>query len=100
MAKQQGSIKEKQRIFTNYPKHYKVICHNDDFTPMIFVVKLLCMVFMLSAGEAERLMYQVHQEGSAVVGIYSYDIALSLVQKATSMASENGFPLRFTCEPE
>ena len=37
---------------------------------------------------------------SAVVGIYSYDIAHSKVQKATRMARNEGFPLRLTVTPE
>ena len=83
MAKQQGSTKERTRIFTHYPKHYKVLMHNDDFTE-----------------EAERLMLQVHEQGIAVVGIYSYDMALSMINKATSLARDAGHPLRITYEPE
>ena len=45
-------------------------------------------------------MMDVHKSGKAVVGIYSYDIALSKVQKAVAMARNEGFPLRLTCEPE
>ena len=36
----------------------------------------------------------------AVVGIYTYDVALSKIRKATAMAREEGFPLRLTCQPE
>ena len=50
--------------------------------------------------EAETLMLQVHKSNSAVVGIYSYDIAHSKVQKATRMARNEGFPLRLTVTPE
>lgn len=42
--------------------------------------------------EAEALMMQVHKSESAVIGIYTYDIARSKVQKATRMAREEGFP--------
>jgi ATP-dependent Clp protease adaptor protein ClpS len=45
-------------------------------------------------------MLQVHNSNKAVVGIYTYDIAVSKAQKATDMARENGFPLRLTVEPE
>ena len=40
------------------------------------------------------------RSNSAVVGIYSYDIAHSKVQKATRMARNEGFPLRLTVTPE
>lgn len=100
MAKQQGSVKERSRVFTNYPKHYKVIIHNDDFTTMEFVVKILVEVFYKSQSEATSIMLSVHKQGKGVVGLYSYDMALSMAQKATAMAKEEGFPLRITVEPE
>jgi hypothetical protein len=53
-----------------------------------------------SEAEAEALMLQVHHSDKAVVGIYSYDIAVSKVAKATQMARNEGFPLRLTYEPE
>ena len=53
-----------------------------------------------SAEEAEALMLAVHKSGSAVVGIYSYDVAISKVRKATMMAREENFPLRLECKPE
>ena len=45
-------------------------------------------------------MLQVHHSDKAVVGIYSYDVATSKVNKATNMARKEGFPLRLTVEPE
>jgi ATP-dependent Clp protease adaptor protein ClpS len=42
----------------------------------------------------------VHHSDKAVVGIYSYDIAVSKARKATTMAREQGYPLRLTVEKE
>lgn len=100
MAKEQSSVKEKQRTGLKEPRRYKVTIYNDDFTTMEFVVKILKVVFFKSEAEAEALMLQVHHSDKAVVGIYSYDIAVSKVNKATQMARNEGFPLRLTCEPE
>ncbi|MBR6490133.1 MAG: ATP-dependent Clp protease adaptor ClpS [Muribaculaceae bacterium] len=100
MAKQQGSVKERSRVFTNYPKHYKVIIHNDDFTTMEFVVKILVEVFYKPESEATAIMLAVHEQGKGVVGLYSYDMAVSMARKATAMAKAEGFPLRITVEPE
>ena len=100
MPKKQSSIRERQRTDLRDPKRYKVIIYNDDFTTMEFVVQILTNVFFKSQAEAETLMLQVHHSDKAVVGIYSYDIALSKVQKATRMARDAGFPLRLSCEPE
>ena len=100
MPKEQSVIKERQRIDLNEPRRYKVIIYNDDFTSMEFVVHVLVTVFMKSQPEAETLMLTVHHSDKAVVGIYTYDIAMSKVQKATRMARDAGFPLRLTCDPE
>jgi ATP-dependent Clp protease adaptor protein ClpS len=100
MAKQQGSVRERERIFTKFPKHYRVIFHNDDFTTMEFVVKVLIEVFFKSQSEATAIMLAVHETGKGVVGLYSYDMAVSMTKKATSMAREAGYPLRITYEPE
>ena len=86
MPKEQSKIRERQHTDLREPRRYKVTIYNDDFTEMDF--------------EAVTLMMDVHKSGKAVVGIYSYDIALSKVQKAVAMARNEGFPLRLTCEPE
>jgi len=111
MAKEQSRVKERertgmakpvmrQRIDLKEPRRYKVIIYNDDFTTMEFVVMILVQVFLKSEAEANALMLQVHHSDQAVVGIYSYDIAVSKVRKATDMAREQNYPLRLTVEPE
>lgn len=100
MPQEQSHIRERQKTDIREPRRYKVLIHNDDFTTMDFVVKLLREVFYLSVENAEALMLQVHYSNKAVVGIYTYDIAVSKVKKATKMAREDGFPLRLTVEPE
>ena len=100
MEQQQSSYKEKERIDLREPRRFKVTIFNDDFTTMEFVVKILTTVFFKSTMEAEALMMQVHKSESAVIGIYTYDIARSKVQKATRMAREEGFPLRLKVTKE
>jgi ATP-dependent Clp protease adaptor protein ClpS len=100
MPKEQTFLRERQRTDQREPHRYKVTIYNDDFTTMEFVVMVLTDVFFKSQAEAEALMLAVHKSEKAVVGIYSYDIAVSKVQKATSMARDAGFPLRLTYEPE
>ena len=39
------------------PRRHKVLLHNDDFTPMEFVVEILESVFNRSAAEATRIQY-------------------------------------------
>lgn len=100
MPQEQSNLKERQRTDTREPKRFKVILHNDDFTTMDFVVKVLKQVFFLTGEKAEALMMQVHNEGKAVVGLYTYDIAASKARRVTNMAREEGYPLRVTVEPE
>lgn len=100
MAKEQTAVRDRTRPNLREPRRYKVIIYNDDFTTMEFVVLVLTSVFFKSAEEAEALMLAVHKSGSAVVGIYSYDVAISKVRKATMMAREENFPLRLECKPE
>ena len=100
MAKQQSSVSERQRTDIREPQRYKVYIHNDDFTTMDFVVKILMTVFFKNKAEAEALMLRVHRSDKALVGVYTYDIAVSKVRKATQMARDEGFPLRLTYQPE
>lgn len=100
MAKENSNIKEKTRSGLKEPGKYHVIFHNDDFTPMEFVVMLLIQIFFKNYTEAEQLMLKVHLEGKAIVGTYSYDIAITKVNKAINLSRANGFPLHITISPE
>lgn len=94
----QGAVKERTNIKLREPKKYNVIMHNDDFTTMEFVVQILVEIFNKSETEAESLMMTVHKGGKAVIGCYSYDIALSKVNAARMRAKNAGFPFKITVE--
>ncbi|MDE7180372.1 MAG: ATP-dependent Clp protease adaptor ClpS [Muribaculaceae bacterium] len=81
------------------PKKWKVIFHNDDFTPMDFVVYVLKAIFFKTDALAEDLMMKVHLKGKATVGEYPYDIALSKVNRTHRIARENNYPLKLTMAP-
>lgn len=100
MPNEQSSIRQRENTDLHLPKRYKVILYNDDFTTMDFVVRMLITIFHKGEAEAETLMLQVHHADEAVVGIYSYDIAVTKVEEATNMAHQEGFPLRITYTPE
>lgn len=89
----------KERVKVKEPQQYQVVMHNDDFTTMEFVVEVLKLVFSKEPSEAMALMLAIHHSGKAVVGVYTYDIATSKIEKAVALAREEGFPLRCTCEP-
>ncbi len=81
------------------PKRYAVFLHNDDYTTMEFVVEVLTTDFSKPQEEAVGLMLRVHEEGKAVAGIYSFEIAESKIAKVTEKARRAGFPLKLTMEP-
>lgn len=91
-------VKELSKAKIEEPLQFQVIFFNDDFTTTDFVVSVLMVVFNKSQAEATALMLKVHHEGSAVVGIYSFDMAMSKANRATSIARHEGFPLKIIVE--
>ena len=91
-----SNIMEKTEL--KQPPEMKVVFYNDDSTTMDFVIKVLMCIFNKTKDEAETLMINVHENGSSVVGVYTYDIAVSLSDVTKSIARKNGFPLRVEVE--
>ncbi len=79
---------------------YRVIIHNDDVTPMDFVVAVLCTIFELSTERAEAVMLTAHYTGGAVVGSYPTEDAQRRIDQAHYLARLEDYPLKFTMEPE
>ncbi len=80
------------------PPKYKVLLHNDDYTTMDFVVKILEDVFHKTPSEATAIMLHVHNKGIGVCGIYPAEIAETKVDTVHKLAREAGFPLLATME--
>ena len=77
---------------------YKVIFLNDNTTPMEFVIDVLCQIFKHSDTTARDLTVKIHDEGSAVVGVYTYEIAEQKGVEATNLSRSHGFPLQIKVE--
>lgn len=90
-------LAEKTR--NEYPRQYKVLLLNDDFTPMDFVVFLLQKVFHKEQHEAERIMMEIHKRGVGVAGIYSREIAETKLGEAVDLAKQAQHPLQGRIEP-
>ncbi len=73
---------------------YKLVLLNDDFTSMDFVVKVLILFLSKKKNEAEKLMLQVHNEGSAVCGLYTFDLAKTIRDKINNYSNINKQPLK------
>lgn len=81
------------------PPMYQVVMLNDDYTPMEFVVEVLCRVFGKSLEAAEQIMLKVHHEGRGVCGIFTRDIAATKVDKVMRLARAHQHPLQCVMEP-
>jgi len=93
-------LDEKIKVVISEPKRWKVILLNDDSTPMEFVIALLVDVFKHTSDSAQHIMLQVHETGSGVAGIYSFEIAEAKAVECTNQARTNGWPLQVKLEEE
>lgn len=102
MAEKQntGSVLAPERAKAKPPRLYKVILFNDDYTTMEFVVHVLELFFSASRERALQIMLKVHNEGSAVCGVFSRDVAETKVTQVTEFAKQHGHPLRCDMEEE
>jgi ATP-dependent Clp protease adaptor protein ClpS len=80
------------------PEMYKVILLNDHYTTMDFVIEVIRNIFHKSAGEATKIMMDVHKKGQGIVGTYPLDIASTKVWQVQEIAREKDFPLECILE--
>jgi ATP-dependent Clp protease adaptor protein ClpS len=91
-------VATRTRPRTKKPSNYKVLMLNDDYTPMEFVVLVLQRFFSMSIEDATRVMLQVHQQGIAICGVFTYEVAETKVSQVIDFARENQHPLQCTLE--
>jgi ATP-dependent Clp protease adaptor protein ClpS len=90
--------KIKQKIVE--PKRWKVVFLNDDHTPVDFVIELLLNIFKHTQETAKAITLEIHNSGSGIAGVYSFEIAEIKSVEATALARSNGFPLQIKMEEE
>ncbi len=101
---QAGGLREKERLAQaskpklSQPPLYKVVLVNDDYTPMDFVIEVLCTFFHLDVEKATQIMLKVHTEGKGVCGVYSKDIAESKAGQVNKYSRESQHPLLCSVE--
>lgn len=79
---------------------YRVLIHNDDVTPMDFVVHILESIFQLDSARAQDVMYAAHFSGLAYVQTLPKSEAQSRIGRAHFAAGLENYPLQFSMEPE
>lgn len=92
------NVQERTKPEVKPPPMYRVVLVNDDYTPREFVVYVLVSVFHKDNSEARRIMITAHQAGRSLVGVYTYDVATSRVERARKQAVEAGYPLMLYTE--
>lgn len=85
---------------TELEPFYRVIIHNDNITPMDFVVHVLKTIFYLSNDKSAQIMFTAHFYGTAYVQTLAKSEAEKRIQRAHSEANNAGYPLKFTMELE
>ncbi|HXF84525.1 MAG TPA: ATP-dependent Clp protease adaptor ClpS [Anaerolineales bacterium] len=93
-------IIEEQEEETELEPLYRVIIHNDDVTPMDFVVHVLKTIFYLPNPKAVEVMLTAHFYGNAYVQTLPKSEAERRINKAHFAAGLEGYPLHFSMEPE
>jgi len=76
--------------------HLQIIFHNDNETPLQFVVELLHSVFNKQFIDAVRLTEAVDKDGQASCGSYPREVAADLLEAARQRVRVAGHPLRIT----
>ena len=69
---------------TNKPPQYTIVLHNDGTSPLMVVVHVLQGHLRLTKEAAEAIMMEAHTTGKAVCGIFTKDVAETLVASAAS----------------
>ena len=91
---------EKEGQQTEEEPPYRIIVHNDDITPMDFVIHILITVFDIPNTNAVNIMYTAHLNGAAYVQTLPRTEAKRRINKAHFAARLRSFPLEFSMEPE
>lgn len=82
------------------PSMYNVLLHNDDYTPMDFVIDVLQRFFRLPNEKATEVMLNVHYKEVGVCGTFSAEIAETKVVQVMNYAKQKEHPLRCSMEKE
>ena len=98
--RREGGLATKTRTRAKRPDRYKVLLHNDDYTPMEFVVSVLEKVFGKSPAAATQIMLQIHRSGMGVAGVFVREVAETKVATVHNLAEQRGHPLRAGVEKE
>lgn len=81
-----------------YLPMYRIIMWDDNVTTMEFVIRILITLMGKEYSAAEKLMYEIHLQGSATVATMPLEQAEFKVEQVHCAAAMEEFP--FTCTIE
>jgi ATP-dependent Clp protease adaptor protein ClpS len=93
-----SGVLTERKVRADRPNLYKVLLHNDDYTPMEFVIDVLERFFSKSHAEATEIMLTVHYKGVGTCGVFPYEVAETKVALVTEAAREQEYPLQCSME--
>lgn len=91
---------EKVEVQLSPPRLWKVIFLNDNSTPMEHVITLLTTIFNHDLRSAQEVTLEIHNTGSGIAGIYSFEIAEHKALEATNLSRSKHYPLKIQIEEE
>jgi len=94
----QSDVIEREEL--REPPLYRVLLLNDDYTPMDFVVHILMGIFNKAEAEATAIMFNVHNQGAGVCGVYAFEEAETKVNAVEALAAKHGHPLKCAMEED
>ena len=92
---------QSRRLDDGYPGMYHVVLHNDDYTPMDFVVNVVMQVFEDYRGDrrkAAKFVWSVQRAGKGVAGTYVKSIAEMKANVVRKIAETVNYPLKCSVE--
>ncbi len=99
MATEAPTVESEVESRTELAPRWKVLLLNDDVTTFEFVIWLLMTLFHKPRAEAQELTWEIHETGSALVTVTSFERAELYVEQVRSLARPRGFPLSAEIEP-
>lgn len=100
VVKADDTVKTRIKSHLKEPPRYRVIYMNDDKTTVEFVIETLIDIFNYNDDRAIEKTKEIHDQGSSVVAVYSYELAEQKGIEVTLLARSSGYPLQVRIEAE
>ena len=92
-------LQEKPQTKQRYSRRWRVIGHNDDVTPMDFVVMILIDIFNKDPEMAYHLMMEVHETGASTFYVGTREACELKIELVKDANQQNGENLSVSMEP-